>query len=101
MKKGISSVFAVSLLAACLSTSPVKLERAPLTITDRSVANEYWLSSKIVKPKFPVEVAMRTQSGCARFEVTIDESGATTDIRFLESFPANQFVQSSQEALRQ
>lgn len=44
---------------------------------------------------------MRKQSGCARFEVTIDESGASTDIRFLESFPANQFVQTSLEALRQ
>ncbi|WP_218352733.1 energy transducer TonB [Alteromonas lipotrueiana] len=100
MVKGILSIVAVNCLVACSTTSPVYQAKAPLQITDRLTATEYWVSTKIVKPKFPVTAAIRKQSGCARFEVTIDETGATTDINFIESFPANQFVQTSEEALR-
>ncbi|WP_018984957.1 energy transducer TonB [Salinimonas chungwhensis] len=100
MRKGILSITAVSFLAACSSTPSDNTVKTPLEISDRSVANEYWVSSKIVKPKFPVDAAIRKQAGCSRFEVTIDDNGSTTDISFLESFPTNQFVQTSQEALR-
>ena len=100
MIKGTLSIIAVSILAACSSTSAVYTVKTPLNISDRTLAKEYWVNSKIVKPKFPVEAAIRKQAGCARFEVTIDETGSTTDITFLESFPASQFVQTSEDALK-
>ncbi|WP_288345919.1 energy transducer TonB [uncultured Pseudoalteromonas sp.] len=52
------------------------------------------------KPSYPKAAEIAKQTGCARFLITINKQGNTTDIRFVESFPEGLFVDVSRESLK-
>ena len=67
---------------------------------DKNAAEQLWTLKHATKPNYPQAALISKQTGCARFIITIDKQGNTTDIRFVESFPEGLFVDVSRESLK-
>ncbi|BFT29043.1 hypothetical protein D210916BOD24_02190 [Alteromonas sp. D210916BOD_24] len=62
-------------------------------------AENYWVLSKRISPKYPVQAAKQHIAGCSRFKISINSEGETTDAELIESYPNNAFIGPSQEVI--
>ena len=101
MKVHLIAVFA--LLAGCsqLPNNATSNSTDVLDLRDdKNAAEQLWMLKHATKPSYPKAAEITKQTGCARFIITIDKQGNTTDIRFVESFPEGLFVDVSRESLK-
>lgn len=96
-------IAAFSLLAGC-SQLPNRATSNSTDVLDlrddKNAAEQLWTLKHATKPSYPKAALIAIQTGCARFLITIDKQGNTTDIRFVESFPEGLFVDVSRESLK-
>ncbi len=101
MKVHLLAAFA--LLAGCsqLPNSTTSNSTDVLDLRDdKNAAEQLWMLKHATKPSYPKAAEIAKQTGCARFIITIEKQGNTTDIRFVESFPEGLFVDVSRESLK-
>ncbi|WP_217876046.1 energy transducer TonB [Pseudoalteromonas shioyasakiensis] len=97
------SITVFALLAGCsqLPNSATSNSTDVLDLRDdKNAAEQLWTLKHATKPSYPKAALISKQTGCARFIITIDKQGNTTDIRFVESFPEGLFIDVSRESLK-
>jgi TonB family protein len=102
MKNVLLLISATLLLASCATNqNPTLNTSESLDFTfNKEEAEKYWVSEKIISPKFPAQMARQGLAGCSRFKISITGMGKTEDIELIESYPSNAFVASSIDALK-
>lgn len=102
VKNGLFTAFIAALICGCAANSDNTAGESatPVKVTDVQQAESFWLASKLSKPPYPSSLRENRLAGCARFNVTILTTGATSNITHVESFPHDQFVADAASALK-
>ena len=101
--KAYLSIAVLALLAGCSQLPNTSTSNSSDVLDlrdDKNAAEQLWTLKNATKPNYPKAAEIAKQTGCARFIITIDKQGNTTDIRFVESFPEGLFVDVSRESLK-
>ncbi len=101
--KAYLSIAVLALLAGCSQLPNTSKSNSTDVLDlrdDKNAAEQLWTLKNATKPNYPKAALISKQTGCARFVITIDNQGNTTDIRFVESFPEGLFVDVSRESLK-
>ena len=93
------------MLTACSSTSDKQVSDEMLSIIDlsspelRSKAGEYWDVVKRVEPRYPIEAAKRSISGCVELATLINSQGEAQGYKVISSYPEGVFDNNAAAAV--
>ena len=90
------------MLTACSSTSDKQVSDEMLDLSSpelRSKAGEYWDVVKRVEPRYPIEAAKRSISGCVELATLINSQGEAQGYKVISSYPEGVFDNNAAAAV--
>ncbi|MBG9994460.1 energy transducer TonB [Pseudoalteromonas sp. NZS127_1] len=93
------------MLIACSSTSDKQVSDEMLSFIDlsspelRSKAGEYWDVVKRVEPRYPIEAAKKSISGCVELATLINSQGKAQGYKVISSYPEGVFDNNAAAAV--
>ncbi|MDN3389694.1 energy transducer TonB [Pseudoalteromonas sp. APC 3691] len=93
------------MLTACGSTSDQQVNDEMPSFIDlsspelRSKAGEYWDVAKRVEPRYPIEAAKKSISGCVELAMLINSQGEAQGYKVIASYPEGVFDNNAAAAV--
>ncbi|MBH0038668.1 MULTISPECIES: energy transducer TonB [unclassified Pseudoalteromonas] len=93
------------LLTACSSTSDKQANEEMPSFIDlsspelRSKTGEYWNIAKRVEPRYPLEAAKKSISGCVELAMVINSQGEAQGYKVISSYPEGVFDNNAAAAV--